>query len=414
MAIIDTTNTVESAMFLKSRVPKNMVGENYYIKTLQQKIDAEWSYRYNVVDIEEEKNKQIVYTKKVPVYTPIEVVIQTVKSERGEALADDWKLLVFRDCKYNNFLGKRFRFNLDFDEGKTYSTEEEKIMKNSVWIAVNREQTSPTNGLLVRRCNTNVGFVGSPSLEYDNITEYHYEPCILESDFKGINLYYKSPVNIAQAEIYAIFQYNYFTQSLKINDRLIIGDTDLVVRDNNSVFKIKAINKFYSQNTFQVGSSGSISDVPLIVVALDKDNLNSKDDLEKRIAFNTTIYKVENEQGSIDEGDDKDITPKEDVYELQTSLYETKLIQGESQIIKCYLYNQNMEEIPDAIINYNCKLGTVLNPDDYYTFEQLTNNKFKLTNNKMWMKNKLEIEFICEYNEEKYTKVITIQLGGFY
>ena len=152
----------------------------------------------------------------------------------------------------------------------------------------------------------------------------------------------------------------------------------------------------------------------MIVVALDKDNLNSKDDLEKRIAFNTTIYKVENEQGSIDEGDDKDITPKEDVYELQTSLYETKLIQGESQIIKCYLYNQNMEEIPDAIINYNCKLGTVLNPDDYYTFEQLTNNKFKLTNNKMWMKNKLEIEFICEYNEEKYTKVITIQLGGFY
>ena len=29
MAIIDTTNVVESTMFLKSKLPKNMVGDNY-------------------------------------------------------------------------------------------------------------------------------------------------------------------------------------------------------------------------------------------------------------------------------------------------------------------------------------------------------------------------------------------------
>ena len=105
MAIIDTTNVVESSMFLKSKVKKNMVGDNYYINSLQHKINNEWLYRSNLIDIEEEINRQNYYTKEKPNYTPIEVVIQTVIGDKGIKLSDDWKKIVFRDLKYPNPLG---------------------------------------------------------------------------------------------------------------------------------------------------------------------------------------------------------------------------------------------------------------------------------------------------------------------
>ena len=52
--IIDTTNIIDSSMKVKARTPKNMVIENEYLTKLQQKIDYEWTYRYNHLDIEEE------------------------------------------------------------------------------------------------------------------------------------------------------------------------------------------------------------------------------------------------------------------------------------------------------------------------------------------------------------------------
>ena len=54
MGVINTTDIVESSMFLKAKLKKNMVGDNYYMETLQSKVDTEWEYRYNRFDIEEE------------------------------------------------------------------------------------------------------------------------------------------------------------------------------------------------------------------------------------------------------------------------------------------------------------------------------------------------------------------------
>ena len=59
VAIIDTTDVVESSRFLKAKLKKNMVGDNYYLQSLQSKVDAEWNYRSNVFDVEEELEKQM-------------------------------------------------------------------------------------------------------------------------------------------------------------------------------------------------------------------------------------------------------------------------------------------------------------------------------------------------------------------
>ena len=169
MAVIDTTNVIDSAMYMKAKLKKNMVGDNYYIESLQHKVNNEWMYRYNVIDIEEENEKQKFYTKDKPVYTPTEAVIQKVVSDTGEKYADDWKKLVFQDSKHPTFHGKRFRFSLDFAKNVEY-TEEEKEKKCSIWLGVNQDAMDPTSSITVRRCNSNIVFAGSPTLSYDNIT----------------------------------------------------------------------------------------------------------------------------------------------------------------------------------------------------------------------------------------------------
>ena len=76
MAIIDTSNTIDSSIFLKAKLKDNMVGDNYYIENIQARRNRDWDYRFNRVDIEEELERQYYYTKDIPVYTPIEVVIK--------------------------------------------------------------------------------------------------------------------------------------------------------------------------------------------------------------------------------------------------------------------------------------------------------------------------------------------------
>lgn len=54
MAIIDTSNTIDSSIFLKAKLKDNMVGDNYYIENVQARRNRDWDYRFNRVDIEEE------------------------------------------------------------------------------------------------------------------------------------------------------------------------------------------------------------------------------------------------------------------------------------------------------------------------------------------------------------------------
>ena len=53
--VFDSTDKF-SVFDTKSRVYKNMSEDNYYLKNIQNKINDEWKYRYNIVDIEDEKD----------------------------------------------------------------------------------------------------------------------------------------------------------------------------------------------------------------------------------------------------------------------------------------------------------------------------------------------------------------------
>jgi hypothetical protein len=62
--------------------------------------------------------------------------------------------------------------------------------------------------------------------------------------------YYNLNVPVPQAEWYATMQLNYFTNHIGLNDRFVVGVIDSETRENNSVYKVKAVIKSTLDKTF--------------------------------------------------------------------------------------------------------------------------------------------------------------------
>ena len=82
-------NVTHTPLDYHSQTPGNYHIDNYYLRELQDKVDAEWNYRPNRALIEYE-------TKKASDdWSPVEVVLQTVKNEKGKDVSEDFLNLVF-------------------------------------------------------------------------------------------------------------------------------------------------------------------------------------------------------------------------------------------------------------------------------------------------------------------------------
>lgn len=454
MALINTTNTVDSSIYLKNKFPHNKVGSNYYIQNLQEKRNKDWEFRPNLVDIEEELEKQCTYTVEPVKYSPIDVAIRKVKNEKGQDLGGDWADIAFRDLKHFCNLGSRYRFDTEFPD-ISLMTEEDKYYNTSVWICVNKNPVNPGNNCIIRRCNANIVFGGSPSGSVDEITEIHYEPVILENDLKYINMYYNMTTILPQSEWYATMQMNYFTNCIGINDRVIFGGVDLVDRSNNAVFKVKAVVKSTSLKTFSKNDSPEIENIPLVLVALDKDTISSNDDFHSRLANQPPIYFTQvikpsyeyylelnsvYEDGTpkviITDGGDSDtkdeFNNKDDLNEIgdivngvvikenkdEKGQYQDRILLKETEYYKCNLmFNNNVK---DSQMEISATLDLSKNdgkPEDYFEIKTLDNNIFSITNLKRYANKPLIVTCSCIKPDEPdmmISQEYEFTLGGFY
>ena len=397
--LYDTTNTLENSFYLKSKLGKNFVGDNYFIYSLQEKRSREWLYRSNIIDLDEEKEKQIFYCNYEPIYTPIEAAIQTAKSDKGTVLGDNWKMLSFERLDYDSKIGKRYRFSLDFKEFPKMS-EKDKKEKASIWITVNKNSNSVGNNIMIRRCNTCLTFVGSKSIQEGKIKiiETHNEPCVLDTNMNYVNIYYNHVLNLPQADCYATLQLNYYTNFIKIGDRYFIGNTNIDDLDNNHVYSVKSVVKFEEdKTTFGNTNNGNTENIPLILLALDKSTISDVDNPETRIADRTTIYKVEDE-----------IPIYNEIILKLKEPYATKILLGEEKKYSCFAYKNN--KVMPVKILFTDNFGEPEKSNDYYEFNILGDNEFSVRNKKAYNKSKLII--VCKY--ESVTLEIPIELGGFY
>ena len=393
--IVDTTNIVDTSTCLNVNLEPNMISDNYYLSSIQDKINYEWEFRANKIDLKEEVKRG---TQK---YKYVQVAMDDVFDEKTKTtLSDDWRKIIFRDITHDKDIGKRFLIRNNFNEING---------PESVWLLINASKMTATAGGIIRRCNNNIAM----KLKDGSI---HYEPCVLETEFKSINLYYDESIVIPQSQIYMILQYNEYTKKIKINDRYILGATDLEDRANNDIFKVNATVKFKTGTTFDV------SDNKLVYVGLNRDAVDERDDLINRVAYQATSNIDPDDKPVVP--DDPDV-PIEDNYNVKLfnldenkEIYEDKILLDEENNYKIIIY-KNGEEVKDLSnfeINYISDLVGTDKDEFYYelSFDKDNKNIFSIMNKRTYVKDKLQINILIKSKDmkEDIDKKYYFMLGG--
>lgn len=377
--VVDITNSANSYDIL-SQTPKNYSKDNYFLKELQDKVNAEWRYRPNRVDIEYENSWG------VQTYTPIEVVIQSVRSEKGSAISNDCRRIVFKNILEDRFvIGSKFRFSEKYD----LNTEDK---NKNVWLATNTDNVKMTSSMIIERCN---GTLGSVYVDNQGITQYHYEPVIQGKDLSAVNLFYNEVAVSPQSQLLVIAQHNEFTKKYYINQRFIVG--------YDKVYRIKAINKFYANST------NDPENVGLMRIYLELTESCIYDNFDTRIAYQNS--------------------PGVHLTTTKNSSYSIKLSKPEYIPVNLtdnpitftmVVVNERGQEFPEINISVDCVLENLPSGADqsnYFDYIDNGNNSFDLRRKRIYLNGNLQIN--CKVNKEEspsgeeFSTSFTMVMGSF-
>lgn len=254
-----------------SQTPGDYGIDNYYLRELQDKVDAEWDYRPNRILAEYETERAS------DVWAPIEVVTQTIKNDRGKEISEDYVKLVFRDIRESRFsIGDKFRYARDYDISRPPREKE-------VWLVQNINVTSLTQSVVARRCNCTLG---SLFVDGRGIASPHYEPAIVGSELSGVSLDYNTVAVSPHARLVVIVQYNEYTKRYLMNQRFIVGASYINEHGDEvaQVYRINTIDRFYG------GSTNDPQSVGLIRIYMEITESSEYDDFENRIAYQEQDY----------------------------------------------------------------------------------------------------------------------------
>lgn len=360
-------NNTESYNMI-SQTPKNYSKYNYYLHTLQDKIDADWKYRPNRVDVEEQELTDWGTNN----YTPIEVVIQTLKNDKGEKLADDYKRLVFRDIQHDKELGMKYRFSFNFDI-------EEPDEDKSCWLLTNQNSTDPTSSAVITRCN---GTIASVFKNADGYNDVHIEEVIAGTDLSGTGFHFNEAILTQKDSIAMIVQSNVYTRQYYINQRFIVG--------YNTVYKVTNIEAYNSRSTYKPTDNG------LIVLYATIDQKSEQDMFDKEVYGKEHVYLAYNSPE-----EQITVTPPETSGAYVFKFYEPMPIPTElySEPITFKVGLFKDEALVDAPVNISITLGTLI-PFEVYDPATYNGYAFLIT------KDGEDFYVIDMADYEKYVEVV--------
>ncbi|MBO7732392.1 MAG: hypothetical protein J6S67_07560 [Methanobrevibacter sp.] len=385
--VINTTHAANRYDIL-SQTPKNYNKDNYFLKELQEKVNADWPYRPNRVDIEFEN----AWGKQT--YSPIEVVIQSVRSEKGIKISDDCKMIVFRDILEKRFvIGSRFRFG---DFTGQHCVEETNVTDRNIWLGVNMNTTNMTAAMVVERCS---GVLGSIWINPETgLSERHYEPAILPQSLSSVSLLYDDSIVQEDADVMAIVQTNEFTRKYFVNQRFILG----YGAERKQVYRIKSIHDFYSSIT-SIDDSVEKSQ-GLTRLYLEITETSPEDDFEHRIAAQSV-------------GSPVIVQPSDEAYQIQFINPEPMpAYLGDSPIVFTpQLVSSGGAVVSDVpfVLNYSLQnLPTEISASQYVDVK-IEDGNFTLTRKRSYLGGDLELvwQVDAEHSPTQANLEFAMQLG---
>ena len=173
----------------------------------------------------------------------------------------------------------------------------------------------------------------------------------------------------------------YFTNNIKINDRFVFDVTDLDVRENNHVYKVKSIVKSTAKNTFVKNQKDAVKNTDLIIIALDRDMVAPDDNLETRVAESATIYKA---------------GPQEDMYGYDMRLHEPYsdvVLLADTENYEVNVFYNN-EEVDDTTFSIEASLENIEEEcwDQYFEFTTIGRHRFSIKNLQTYSDGKLIVK----------------------
>lgn len=344
---------------LLSQTPKNYSKDNYYFKTLQDKVNAEWPYRHNRVDVEYETSWG------EQKYDSMEVIVQPVKSDKGSDFAIDTRRLVFRDIRESRFRnGSRFRFRPDYGE----NVDAKDSSSASIWIVTNFENVKPTASAIVVRCNGTLASLYTDPVT--NVSSIHYEPVIQTINLTNTVFNYNDDTVTPKSSFTAIVQHNDYTKNYYINQRFVIG--------YDKVYRIVGLDKFYGLETFDPHNVG------LMKVYFELTETSVYDNFDTRLAYNTEPRVIMS--GTEDSG----------VYEVRV-VSPTPIptdLTSDPVKFEAYVYKNGSEVMSGVPITFSYELANLpetVSPSSYVIFETDGNNSFTVSRKRMYLLGDLTI-----------------------
>lgn len=374
MGKILKTSDVINPYNLISQTPKNFSLKNYWISTYQDKVDVDWEFRDNVIDVEKEQ------TRGESDYVQMEAVIQGIRGDKGEKVSDDLKRLVFRSIRDEVPLGTKFRFALSFNPNAP-------LREKNCWLTTNKDTTNITAGAVITRCN---GTIASIYEEEGKQPTLHYEEIYADTNLKSTGLKNNDTILVANSDIVILAQFNKYTHQYYINQRFIVG--------LDRVYKVTAINKYNSLTTYNQ------ADVDFVILYLNQEQTSEKDNFETRLAYNKSQeYVVEPEP-------EPEPTP---VGEYKLVVKEPKIIpntlyseEGATKFV-VFLQDSDGKDIATDI-KVDCEFS-IAKPERFFNCVELDNNTFEIES-KGYASAPLIVKFSTTYGGKDYEIQFSLRL----
>lgn len=355
--VTDISNSSATSYTTISKTPKNRNHGNFFLKELQDKYDAEWQYAPNVVTVEYEQ------TWGKEDFGPIEVRDQKPRSDKNKAFSDDLKRLVFRDIFEKRFrIGSKFRFNEVFDDDTVPNEAKD------IWLVTNMVYANPNTSVIVTRCSGKLGF---RMKDEQGISHTYYEPAIMNTDLKRVAFHYNQTTIAPESELIVVVQHNDRTSHFYVNQRFVIG--------YDQVYRIKGLDKFYSDQTYNPYSAG------LITLYMELTEQSPKDVFgEEGLAY-TEHHEVVME---------REVSPEQEHLRLAWDLPTEIPPELTSEPVRFKAILKEGETPLRANVNYTYELLNLpegVSAEKYVDFKVLEDGSFSISRKKRYMNGNIRI-----------------------